>query len=85
MANMDDKGPNYVALASTNKAAKVIKGMTIHRFVISYCEKNIRDLKLDHIIVDEVSMLQKTFNKFCARLVRHSRQLDLLCQVISIN
>ncbi len=43
MAKMDDKGPNYVVLAPTNKAANIINGMTIHRFAIACSKKNIRN------------------------------------------
>ncbi len=60
---MDDKGLNYVALAPTIKAANIINGMTIHRFAMSCSKKHIREMKLDYIIVDEVSMLQEMFYK----------------------
>ncbi len=63
MATMDDKGLNYVALAPTNKAATIINGMTIHRFAISCSKKNVREMKLDYIIVVEVSKLQEMFYK----------------------
>ena len=64
MAKMHDKGLTYVAVAPTNKAANMINGMTSHRFAISCSKKNIREMNLDYIIVDEVSMLQEMFYKF---------------------
>ena len=70
MAKMDDKGLNYVSVAPTNKAANIINGMTIHRFAISCSKKNIREMKLDYIIVDEVSMLQEMFYKFLCSIGR---------------
>ena len=33
---LDIKGIKYVALAPTNKAARVIDGMTIHKFIASF-------------------------------------------------
>ena len=70
MTKMDSTGLNYVALAPTNKAANIIKGMTIHRFAISCSKKNVRDMKLDYILVDEVSMLQEMFYKFLCSISR---------------
>jgi 5-methylcytosine-specific restriction protein A len=70
MAKMDQKQLNYVALAPTNKAANIIKGITIHRFAISCSKKNIKQMKLDYILVDEVSMLQEMFYKFLCSVSR---------------
>jgi len=70
MAEMDQRQLNYVALAPTNKAANIIKGITIHRFAISCSKKNIKQMKLDYILVDEVSMLQEMFYKFLCSVSR---------------
>jgi hypothetical protein len=70
MAKKDDKGRSYVALAPTNKAANIINCMTIHRFAISCSKKNIREMKLDYIIDDEVSMLYSMFYKCLCSICR---------------
>ncbi len=58
---MDQTQFTYVALALTNTAANIIKGVTIHRFAVSCSKKHTVQMKLDYILVDEVSMLQDMF------------------------
>jgi hypothetical protein len=58
---LDKRELKYAALATTNKAARVIKGMTIHRFVKRHTPKIIKSMELDYIIVDEISMMHEMF------------------------
>lgn len=64
MSKIDD---NYVALAPTNKACRIINGITIHKFLASSFSdrKTLRKtLKgISYIIVDEVSMVKEIFYK----------------------
>ncbi len=58
ITKMDQTQLNYAALAPTNKAANIVKGIAIYRFAISCSKKNIKQMKVYYILDDEVRMLQ---------------------------
>jgi hypothetical protein len=58
-------GIAYASLAPTNKACRIIDGMTLHRFVASHSgKKSIMELNLGYIFIDEVSMMSELFYKY---------------------
>ena len=61
---MSDRGLNYVSLAPSNKAARLIKGETIHKFIKKHPTKIMKEINLDYIIVDEISMCHEMFYKY---------------------
>ena len=64
MKAIEDSGRSYIALATTNKAARIINGKTIHMFAATCTSKYIKELNAGHIIIDEVSMMCEKFYKF---------------------
>ena len=64
MKAIEDSGRSYIALATTNKAARIINGKTIHMFAATCTSKYIRELKAGFLITDEVSMMYEMFYKF---------------------
>ena len=67
---MTENKLKYVSLAPTNKAANIIGGQTIHRFVIQHSKKHLQDLDVDYIFIDEISMVSSSFYKFFSSLQR---------------
>jgi hypothetical protein len=62
---MDGKKLKYMSLCPTNLAALLVDGMTIHKFSARLKKSsNIKNLDLDYIFIDEVSMMQEVFYKF---------------------
>ena len=54
----------YVSLAPTNKAAIIINGITLHKFVSKLRNAKCLDkLNVDYIFVDEISMVKEIFYK----------------------
>jgi hypothetical protein len=51
----------YVSLAPTNKASRLINGETIHRFIAKASGSYIRETKIKYIFIDEVSMMSEMF------------------------
>ena len=47
MKAMEDSGRSYIALATTNKAARIINGKTIHMFAASCTSKYLKELKTE--------------------------------------
>ena len=60
----------YQSLAPTNKACRVIDGITIHRFSALNTGSTIRDMKCKYIFIDEVSMMNEHFYKYFIVLKR---------------
>ena len=54
----------FNTLAPTNKAARLINGMTISKYVVKHTQKIIKDMKTKVIFIDEVSMMSEKFYKF---------------------
>ena len=67
---MTENKMKFVSLAPTNKAANIISGQTIHRFVIQHSKKHLQDLDVDYIFIDEISMVSSSFYKFFSSLQR---------------
>ena len=54
-----------MSLAPTNKAANIINGITLHKFVSKIRNnKNMDKFHTDYIFVDEISMMKEQFYKF---------------------
>ena len=74
----------YVSLAPTNKAARVINGKTIHKFIAEQSSTTMRESKLDYVFIDEISMVPEVFYKFFIVFQRlHPNFKKLLFVVIS--
>ena len=67
---METRELKYISLAPSNKSARVIKGQTIHKFIKSHPSKIMRELNLDYIIIDEISMVSECFYKYFLVLKR---------------
>jgi len=75
---MDDRGIKYRALAPTNKAARVINGQTIHRFIARASSKMLKEMDIQYFFVDEVSMMHEVFYKFFCTLKRLRPELRFI-------
>ena len=75
---MDDKGIKYVALAPTNKAARLINGQTIHRFIARASGKLPKEMDVEYFFIDEVSMMPEMFYKFFCTLKRIRPELKFM-------
>ena len=64
MKTIEDTGRSYIGLATTNKAARIINGKTIHMFAATCTSKYVKELNVDYIFIDEVSMMHEKFYKF---------------------
>jgi 5-methylcytosine-specific restriction protein A len=61
---LDRLGLKYICLAPTNKSAQLIKGKTLHKWINSMkTQKNINNLDVEYIFVDEISMVSEYFYK----------------------
>ena len=61
---MTTLGIKYISLAPTNKACRIIEGITCHKFVASNTASSIRDMKIEYIFIDEISMMSEAFYKY---------------------
>ena len=61
---MDKRELKFASVAPTNKAARIIKGITINKFVAKHPAKILQKLQLDYIIIDEISMMHEVFYKY---------------------
>lgn len=75
---MRNRNLKYVAVAPSNKAARVIQGITLHKFVKKHPSKIIKDLNIDYIIVDEISMVHELFYKYLLVLQRLKPNLKFI-------
>ena len=64
-----------ICLAPTNLAARLIKCITIHKYVAEY---NAKTKTQDYIIIDEVSMMQEQFYKFFSVIKRKHPNVKFL-------
>ena len=63
--NFEKNNISFKTLAYTNKAARIINGSTIHKFIKSIGgNKALKELQYEYIIVDEISMIPEMFYKF---------------------
>ena len=62
---MINKNLSFKSTAPTNKACNIIDGITLHKFATELNKKNyIKNMNLDYIFVDEISMVKEIFYKF---------------------
>jgi hypothetical protein len=77
---LDAKGLKYVCLAPTNKAARLINGMTIHMFMAKY--KKSKDIlfldDIQYIFVDEISMVYELMYKYFTTIHRLKPHLKFI-------
>ena len=67
---MQKRNIKYAAVAPSNKAARKINGTTIHKFIKKHPSKVIKELNIDYMIVDEISMVHEIFYKYLLVLQR---------------
>ena len=54
-----------MTLAPTNKAARIVDGLTMHKFIKLYSSKKaIKEMNFKTLICDEMSMIPEIFYKF---------------------
>ena len=76
---LETTGKKYVSLGPTNLSALIINGLTLHKFASKLKKKKaLRDMKLDYIFVDEVSMMSEMFYKFLLMLKRAKPTLKFI-------
>ena len=63
-AEMTKREFNFIALATTNKSARIINGKTIHKFMYQCNGRVSRTTNYDYIFIDEVSMMTERFYIF---------------------
>ena len=61
---LESLGKHSISLAPTNKAARIIKGKTIHKFIAENTQERLRTMKCDVVFIDEISMVSERFYKF---------------------
>jgi ATP-dependent exoDNAse (exonuclease V) alpha subunit len=61
---MKIRGISFKSLAPTNKAARIIQGQTIHKFIRSHSKKGISEMATKYIFIDEISMVPELFYKY---------------------
>ena len=77
-AELKARNLKYVAVAPSNKAARRIQGMTLHKFIKKHPSKIIRELNIDYMIVDEISMVHEIFYKYLLVLQRMKPNLKFI-------
>jgi ATP-dependent exoDNAse (exonuclease V) alpha subunit len=77
-AELKARDLKYVAVAPSNKAARRIQGMTLHKFIKKHPSKIIRELNIDYMIVDEISMVHEIFHKYLLVLQRMKPNLKFI-------
>jgi ATP-dependent exoDNAse (exonuclease V) alpha subunit len=75
---MDSRGIKYIALAPTNKAARIIQGQTIQGFIARASSKMLKEMDVKYFFVDEVSMMPEMFYKFFCTLKRLRPELQFI-------
>ena len=74
---MDERKIKYVSLAPTNKACRVINGITIHKFIASFSMKSFTNDKHQYIFIDEISTVQENDYKLSIYLKRANPKIKL--------
>jgi hypothetical protein len=55
----------FISLAPTNKAARIINGITLHKFASKLKKSScLNNMNVDYIFIDEISMVKEIFYKF---------------------
>ena len=58
-AEMKRRGLKYVAVAPTNKAARIIGGFAIHKFIAPFNLERFKDKGYSYVFGDEINMAQE--------------------------
>jgi ATP-dependent exoDNAse (exonuclease V) alpha subunit len=69
---------NFISLAPTNKACRIINGQTVHKFVISNNSKSIQDLNIKYLFIDEISMLSELFYNYFIALKQIRKDIKFI-------
>ena len=81
----------YITLCPTNLAALIANGITIHKFSSKLKKQAcIKNLDLDYIFIDEVSMLAEVFYKFLMMIKNIKKDIKFIisgdfCQLKPVN
>ena len=67
-----------MSLAPTNKATRIINGITVHKFVASNNSKSIRDLNIQYLFIDEISMMSEIFYNYFLALKQIRPDIKLI-------
>ena len=76
--NFDKQGITYKTLAYTNKAARIINGMTIHKFINSMSKKAMHEINYEVLIIDEISMVPEIFYKYFCIIKRFKPNIKFI-------
>jgi hypothetical protein len=77
--SLSQQGIEYMTLAPTNKAARIVDGMTMHKFIKLYSSKKaIKEMNFKTLICDEMSMTPEVFYKFVITLKRIRPDLQFI-------
>jgi len=68
----------FIALAPTNKAARIIKGKTVHKYLCECSGKINKASNLEYVFIDEISMLSTVFYKFLITWKRTQPKLKFI-------
>ena len=61
-ADLTQRGIEFITLAPTNKAARIVDGMTMQKFIKLYSsKKTIKEMRFKTLICDEMSMTPEVF------------------------
>ena len=78
-ADLIQRGIEFITLAPTNKAARIVDGMTMHKFIKLYSsKKTIKEMRFKTLICDEMSMTPEVFYKFFITLKRVRPDLQFI-------
>lgn len=75
---MDARNIKYISLAPTNKAARIIDGITCAKFAISFNIKALKNEKYKYIFIDEISMMSEMYYKFFIFLKRTNPKIKFI-------
>ena len=74
---LEARNKQIKALFPTNKACRIINGETIHKFKATLDISKFKN-KYKYIFIDEISMVQEIFYKFCIYLKRAMPELKFI-------
>ena len=77
-AEMDKRDIKYISLAPTNKACRIINGITCAKFAISFNIKSFKNDKYKYIFIDEISMMSEMYYKFIMFLKRTNPNIKFI-------
>jgi ATP-dependent exoDNAse (exonuclease V) alpha subunit len=75
---LDAKKIKHISLAPTNKASRIINGKTIHMFVAGNTGKTLKELDIQYIFIDEISMMTECFYKYFLVLKAYRPDIKLI-------